>query len=103
MDANITTALVKIRQALRISHTALDDDIQADIEACIADLAVVGVVHADITAPLVFNAVKLYCRSLYTDDPAKGAEYLRRYEALKACLMMAEGYGYQDEEAGADG
>jgi hypothetical protein len=102
MDVNIMTALVKIRQALRISHTALDDDIQADIEACMADLAVVSVVHADITDSLIFNAVKLWCRSLYTDDTAKGAEYLRRYEALKACLMMAEGYGYKDEEAAPD-
>ena len=96
--------LDKIKLALRIKHTALDDDIQADIDACLADLRTVGVIHADDTDPLIFNAVKLWCRSLYTDDTAKGAEYLRRYEALKACLMMAEGYGYPaSEEAGADG
>ena len=86
--------LEKIKLALRISHTALDADIEADIAACLADLKVCGVVYADMdTDPLIFNAVKLYCRSIYTDDPSKGAEYLRRYEAMKACLMMAEGYG----------
>lgn len=92
--------LDKIKLALRITHTALDADIEADIAACLADLQVCGVVHADVaTDPLILNAVKLYCRSTYTDDPEKGAEYLRRYEALKACLMMAEGYG---READAD-
>lgn len=103
MDENIKIIVAKIRQALRIKHTALDDDIQADVEACLADLRVVGVVHADNTDPLIYNAVKLYCRSLYTDDTVKGAEYLRRYEALKSCLMAAEGYGYPAaEEAPAD-
>lgn len=85
--------LVKIKQALRISHDKLDDDIKADIEACLADLRVCGIIYAEPTDPLIFNAVKLYCRSIYTDDTAKGAEWLRRYDALKACLQMAEGYG----------
>lgn len=89
--------LESIKQALRITHTKLDADIQADIEACIADLRLCGIVHAAEDDPLMLNAVKLWCRSLYTDDPAKGAEYLRRYEAMKACLMMAEGYGREAE------
>lgn len=89
--------LESIKQALRITHTKLDADIQTDIEACIADLRLCGIVHAAEDDPLMLNAVKLWCRSLYTDDPAKGAEYLRRYEAMKACLMMAEGYGREAE------
>lgn len=89
--------LTKIKQGLRIAHTKLDEDIQADISACLADLRLVGVIHADETDPLIFNAIKLWCRSLYTDEPVKAAEYLKRYEALKACLMMAEGYGRPKE------
>jgi hypothetical protein len=89
------TTLEKIKQALRTSHNKLDDDIQADIDACLADLQLVGVKYKGEEDPLIFNAIKLWCRSLYTDDPAKGAEYLRRYNALKACLMMAEGYGWE--------
>lgn len=92
--------LTKIKQGLRISHDKLDEDIRADIDACLADLKVVGITYADETDPLVFNAVKLWCRSLYTDDTAKAAEYLKRYEALKACLMMAEGYGRPVEATG---
>lgn len=89
--------LEKIKLALRITHAALDEDLQADIDACLADLRVCGVVHAAENDPLIFNAVKLWCRSVYTDDTAKGAEYLRRYDALKSCLMMAEGYGREAE------
>ena len=29
----------------------------------------------------------------YTDDVIKSAEYMKRYNALKSSLMMAEGYG----------
>ena len=88
-----TDTLNKIKLALRTSHNKLDEDIQADIDACMLDLQVCGVVYAMEADPLVYNAIKLWCRSLYTDDPAKGAEYMQRYEKLKACLMMAEGYG----------
>lgn len=94
-----TDTLNKIKLALRISHTKLDEDIQADIDACLADLEACGIVYATVNDPLIYNAIKLWCRSLYTDDPAKGAEYLRRYDALKGSLMMAEGYG---READAD-
>ena len=88
-----TDTLTKIKLALRISHTKLDEDIQADIDACMADLEACGVVYATTNDPLIYNAVKLWCRSLYTDDPDKGAKYLERYEKLKGSLMMAEGYG----------
>lgn len=94
--------LTKIKLALRTSHTKLDEDIQADIDSCLADLRVCGITHAGEDDPLIFNAIKLYCRSIYTDDTAKGAEYLRRYDALKSCLMMAEGYGWKADNGEAD-
>ena len=94
-----TDTLHKIKLALRISHDKLDEDIQADIDACLTDLEVCGVEHAPTNDPLIFNAVKLWCRALYTDDPVQGEKYQERYEKLKACLMMAEGYG---REAGSD-
>ena len=98
--------LGKLKLALRISHDKLDEDIQSDIDACLADLTACGVIHPQISDPLIYNAVKLFLRSSYTDDPAKGAEYLKRYEALKSCLRMAEGYGYiadPDEEVEVNG
>lgn len=97
------TTLEKIKLGLRTSHKKLDDDIQADIDACLADLKVCGIIHAEEDNALIFNAIKLYCRSLYTDDPAKSAEYHGRYERLKACLQMAEGYGWVAEGGEAVG
>lgn len=94
--------LGKLKLALRISHDKLDEDILADVDACLADLKACGIIALDASDPLIYNAVKLFLRSSYTDDPVKGAEYLKRYNALKSCLQMAEGYGYVDEEAGAD-
>jgi hypothetical protein len=90
------TTLEKIKLAIRRSHNKLDEDLQADIEACMADLRAAGVVYADESDALIFNAIKLWCRSLNTDDTAKAAEWQRRYEALKACLMNTEGYGWRD-------
>lgn len=94
--------LVKIKKAIRRSHSKLDEDLMDDIDACIADLKSVGVTgpNAVESDPLFYNAIKLYCKSINTDDTAKAAEWLRRYESLKACLMMAEGYR---GEATADG
>lgn len=93
-----TDMLSRIKTYLRIKHNALDEDIEADIEACFADLEVCGVVFAETGDPLIYNAVKLWCRASYTDDTAKAAEYLRRYDALKSCLMMAEGYAWEDSD-----
>jgi hypothetical protein len=93
------STLEKIKQTLRISHNKLDDVIQADIDGTMADLQLVGVKYKDEDDPLIFNAIQLRCRSLYTDDPAKADVWRQRYERLKACLMAAEGYGW---EAGAD-
>lgn len=89
------TTLEKIKLAIRRSHNKLDEDLQADIDACLADLRVVGIIYAGEEDPLIYNAIKLYCRSTNTDDPDKAAEWLRRYDSLKACLMMAEGYGWR--------
>jgi hypothetical protein len=88
--------LDRIKLTLRIKHDALDMDIQADIDACLADLAAVGVKHKNAADPLIFAAVKLWCRAAYTDDTAKSAEYMKRYNAMKASLMMAKGYAWED-------
>ena len=89
--------LNKVKLAIRVSHTKQDGDITDTIEACLADLQVHGIVYADDTDPLVLNAVKLYCKSLYTDDTAKAADYMSRYTALRDCLKVAEGYGWKGE------
>lgn len=99
------TILEKIKKSIRRSHDKLDEDLLDDISGCLADLRVVGIIYAGEDDPLILNAIKLWCKSLYTDDTAKAADYRDRYDALKSCLMVAEGYGrpLSNEEAGADG
>ena len=85
--------LNKVKTNLRISHSVLDDDLTDTIESCLKDLKVCGVLDPDVSDPLILNAIKLYSKAAYTDDTGKAAAYQARYDALKSCLMMAEGYG----------
>lgn len=92
--------LMKIKNNIRISHDKLDEDVLDTIAIALADLHVCGVNAPTAESdPLILNAVRLYCKSEYADDPVKAAAYFERYNSLKACLMMAEGYR---EEAVAD-
>jgi hypothetical protein len=99
--------LLKIKNNLRISHSALDEDLTDTVTSCLADLRVCGVktpeldTPADSIDPLILNAIKLYCRAEFIDDTAKAAVYKERYDSLKSSLMMAEGYGHE-QEATAD-
>lgn len=96
--------LNKIKTSIRISHTALDEDVDDNITACLADLRVVGVLAEKLDAsqeldPLILSAVKMYCKAAYTDDPTKAARFQAGYDSIKSSLMMAEGYGYKEAEA----
>lgn len=94
--------LAKIKTSLRISHTALDDDLTDTIAAAAADLRVCGVQVQEMLDgnldPLLLNAVKLYCKASYTGDPDKAARYQAGYDALKACLMMAGDYQEAEDD-----
>lgn len=98
----MATTLDKVKLAIRISHTKLDGDIQDNIDGCLSDLKVHGIEYAAEDDPLILNAVKLWCKSVYMDDPVKAAEYKRRYDALRDCLKIAEGYGWKAEEGESD-
>lgn len=90
--------LQKIKNDLRISHTALDTDISDNIDACLADLRICGVNEPDENDAAILAALKLYCRAAFTDDTAQAAAYILRYGALKGTLMMASGYGGDPDE-----
>jgi uncharacterized phage protein (predicted DNA packaging) len=97
-----TETLAKVKKALRISHDKLDDDILDNVSACLADLKVHGILNPQETDPLILNAIKLYARAQYTDDPAKAADYLARYKEMRSRLQDAEGYGWAQEVAADD-
>lgn len=90
-----TLAQVKLDQ--RIKHDKLDEAIAGDIESCLSDLRLHGVTLKDDTDSLILNAIKLWCRSIYTTDTAKAAEWERRYIAMRNHLKGAKGYGWEGE------
>lgn len=98
---NMEEVLQKVKLALRISHNALDGDILDNISACIKDLENAGLYSVDAQDPMILNAVKMYCRAMYTDKTEDTDAWLRRYEALKGSLQMTTGYGF--EEGDVDG
>lgn len=96
--------LRKVKTDLRITHTALDGDIEESIDACLKDLQIVGVAPEDAESdPAILAAIKLWCRANYTDDTTKAGAYLDRYNAMKATFTMATGYGLEAEEEEAGG
>jgi hypothetical protein len=89
--------LAQVKLYLRISHSKLDEAIEGDIESCLSDLRMHGVTLKDDTDSLILNAIKLWCRSIYTTDAAKAAEWERRYIAMRNHLKGAKGYGWEGE------
>ncbi len=87
------STISKIKKTVRISHSVLDGDIGDEIDACLADLKMVGIKEPNEADPLILKAIKLWARAVYTDDTAKAESYMSRYNEMKASLMMASGYG----------
>ena len=91
-----TEIIAKVKNDLRITHTALDMDISDMVDACVEDLRIVGVQVVEPPDVTVLAAIKLYCRAAYTDDTGKAEAYMARYNAMKATLMMAKEYRADD-------
>ena len=82
--------LEKIKKALRISHNKLDDDIQANIDACLLDLTIAGV-NAKVEDELMTQAVKLYCKWQY-DFCGNSDRFEKAYCNLKMALALCGDY-----------
>ena len=93
--------LDKVKNALRVKTEAFDDEIQDLIDACKADLRLVGVnVPEDTPAegkeapagdPLITRAIVLYAKANfgYSEDSEK---YRAAYDYLKCSLSLAGDY-----------
>jgi len=90
--------IAKVKVSLRIYHAALDDEIADQIDACKADLTMVGIATVDETDPLTLSAIKNWCRSENASDPADAKAYRDAYDAQKTCLLTATGYGLPEDE-----
>ena len=92
--------LDKVKNALRVKTATFDDEIQDLIDACKADLRLVGVnVPEDTPAegkeaagdPLITRAIVLYAKANfgYSEDSEK---YRAAYDYLKCSLSLAGDY-----------
>lgn len=86
--------LDRIKTDLRISHNALDDDIQSNIDASLLDLGIAGVENRDVDDALIQKAVSLYCRWQY-DYGGKAEQYEKAYINLKSALSLSGDYNVQ--------
>ena len=83
--------LDKVKMALRISTTALDDELADLIKAAEQDLGVAGVVLPDTINEICTTAIITYCKMRFgmPDD----VEWLKKsYDEQKAQLVTATGY-----------
>lgn len=77
----------EIRKTMRISHTALDTEIESNIQTCLMDLERVGV-NKDVDSPLIFKACELYCKWQF-DYQGKADQYKRNYEELRDSMSLS--------------
>lgn len=84
--------LPKIKQALRITHDALDMEIQDLIDAAMMDLSISGVQVINDSDPLILRAVTLYCKGHFGLSNVDSEKYLRGYTSLKTHLALCGVY-----------
>ena len=84
--------LSKIKQSLRITHDALDDEILELIEAEKIDLSISGVQVIEETDPLIIRAIVLYSKANFGLSNEDSEKYLRGYTSLKIHLSLCGEY-----------
>lgn len=76
------TMLNKVKTALRISHTFLDDDIEDTIATARAELIRSGCPAelAESNNDLIQMAIKTYCQFVYADDTKLADGYFKSWQ-----------------------
>ncbi|MFP3666554.1 head-tail connector protein [Priestia sp. SIMBA_032] len=82
----------KVRKSLRISHTALDDDIQDLIDAALMELQLSGIKKLDESDPLIIRAVTVYCKAEFGFDNPDAERFRASFESLRNHLSLAGDY-----------
>lgn len=92
-----------IKIALRISHTALDDEITDTIKAARHDLKLTGILaikaddETDNVDPLIKRAIKIYCKAEFAIDSIMAERYKQSYIMLKTHLALSSEYTVGDQ------
>lgn len=87
------STLVKVKEELRITSTAFDNDLSLLIESAKADLGIAGVTNLAENEPLVERAIITYCAMNSVTQDADRREWLKKsYDEQKAQISMATGF-----------
>lgn len=83
-----------VRQALRIKHVALDNEIIDLINEAKADLALSGVDPTKINDddPLIKRAIKTYAKANFGLENKDSEKYQASYDSLKTHLTLSGDY-----------
>lgn len=95
--------LDKVKLALRITHTKLDNDILDNIAAAKEELERAGVPRDVATDPekypLVARAIKTYCQSMAALDQNQADKYMNSFKYQADNLRKSSLYGGTEEDA----
>ena len=69
------------------------------MQACLIDLQNGGVVVIDLTDPLIKQAMKLYLKAQFRNDPSADKFY-KSYEFLKFSLELSSDYNQEADDDG---
>ncbi|PGQ56098.1 DNA-packaging protein [Bacillus thuringiensis] len=84
-----------VKKAVRVSHDALDDELEDLIEASRYDLKLSGVSHLkanDDNDPLIKRAIITYVKANFISDAREAERFLASYNMLKNHLTLAGDY-----------
>lgn len=93
--------LEKVKLALRISHDALDSDIENTIDAARAELVRSGVSKekANSNDVLVENAIKTYCLFVYTNDDKRAQGFFESWQYQLDNLRKSSEYNTEGSDS----
>lgn len=81
----------KLKQNLRIKHSAMDPDLADWVSACKADLKRIGIAKIEDTDPLIVQCCKLYVR-WQVNFEGEADRYRVAYEALRDAMSLSGDY-----------
>ncbi|SFG10565.1 head-tail connector protein [Sporolactobacillus nakayamae] len=88
--------LPDVKMALRISHTAMDSEIEGLIAAARGDLIRTGLladmVNAETVDPLIKQAITTYVKANFGLDNEDSDKYQRSYAMLRNDLSLSQDY-----------
>lgn len=90
--------LAEAKVWLGYTKNVFDDEIIQTMQACLIDLQNGGVVVIDLTDPIIKQALKLYLKAHFRNDPS-AEKFMKSYEFLKYSLELSSDYN-QEVDAG---